>query len=137
MGAVPAMSVGSPEAQQEGVEERRIVRLAGVGEAIRLYEELELALGQIRDADLAQIAAAAREGEQGLEEWASRVEAFKAFKRRFEAGVYPLEVEGPRREAPRLPLSARQGPAVGRGSVPYAWEALAFLIGFMASLLLT
>ena len=135
MGAVPAMSLGSPEAQQEGVERRRIVRLAGVGEALRLYEELELALGRIRDADLAQIAAAAREGEQGLEEWESRVEAFRAFKRRFEAGVYPLE--GPCREAPGLPLSARQGPAVGRGSVPYAWEALAFLIGFMASLLLT
>ena len=135
MGAAPAISLGSPEAQQEGVEKRRTARLAGVGEAVRLYEDLELALGQISDADLAQVAAAAREGEQGLEEWARRVEAFRAFKRRFEAGVYPLE--GPRRVAPLPAPPAKRWPVVERGPVPYAWEALAFLIGFMASLLLT
>lgn len=135
MGAVTAINLRSPETGQQGVESRRSALLGGVGEALRLYRDVERALAQVSDGDLARLAAAARRSEIGLEQWARRVDAFRDFKRRFEMEMH--YVEGGRRPAFQAVRSGWRWPAAGGGSIPFVWETLAFLLGLAASFLVT
>lgn len=99
-----------------------------------MHRDLERALERAPDADLAQIAAAARRGERVLEDWARRVEVFRAFKRRYEAGIHPADrasVAAPElADAPGMSLAEPR-------RVPFLWEIVAFVLGFAISLLLT
>ncbi len=114
--------------------DQRSERLNAIGELVRMHRDLERALRETPDAELARIAAAARHGEQQLEDWARRIEVFRAFKRRYEEGVHPADV----------PLGAAGPPLPGDGAVlaeprrlPFLWELVAFVVGFAISLLLT
>jgi hypothetical protein len=135
MGAEAAIRLGSPPAQEHDPKDGRSTRFSAVAEIVRLYHDVERALVQTRDTELAELAAAAREGEQALEEWARRIEAFRSFKRRFEAGIHPADE--PRRA--RTPLAATPPTAAldAPGPLPFLWEALAFIFGFAVSFLIT
>ena len=135
MGAEAAIRLGAPLAQERNPKDDQSTRLSAVAEAVRLYCDLERALAQTRDTELAELAKAAREGERALEEWARRIEAFRSFKRRFEAGIHPADE--PRRV--RAPLAATQPTAAldAPEPLPFLWEALAFVFGFAVSFLLT
>ena len=133
MGAEAAITLGSPPAQDRDTRTSRSARFSAVGEVVGLYHDLERALAQTRDAELAQLAAAAREGEQALEVWAQRIEAFRSFKRRFEAGIHPADEPGRVRTPPAAAPSALTLDEPRRLS--FVWEALAFVFGFVLSFL--
>jgi hypothetical protein len=133
MGAEPAHNPGSPLAREREGYDRRPTRFSTVGEVVRLYRNLEVALGQAADTELVRLAAQAREGAVALEEWARRVEAFRGFKRRFEAGVDPGAIADRRGRRPAAPVEAAR---YGRSPLRFVWEALAFAVGFVVSILL-
>ena len=101
---------------------------------LRLYEQLTQALGEAADADLERLAATSRAGERALGEWARRLESLRVFKRSFENGTFE-----------RSRLFSKSGPAPRRArwtveepkAIPFMWEAVAFVLGFAVSLLLT
>lgn len=135
MGAEAAIKLGSPPAEEQNPKDARLTRLSAVAEAVRLYHDLERVLAQTGDTELAELAAAGREGERALAEWVRRIEAFRSFKRRFEAGIHPAD-EPQRAGASRAatqPIAALDEP----GPLPFLWEALAFLFGFAVSFLVT
>jgi hypothetical protein len=107
-----------------------------------LLHVLDLALGCTDDAELRRLAADARVGERTLEEWARHVEAFRASKQLFESGILPGP-PGPRRRAldgrPRGAPDALVRARAHGTSAPlrFFWEALAFMVGFVLSLLVT
>jgi hypothetical protein len=132
---------------------RRSQRLQNVGEAIRLYEQLERALGQTVDADLERLASASRAGERAFGSWAQRIEAFRILKRRFEGGSLP---QVPISSAPltngrgwhptklsdlkqlaRIPRLPRMPMVEDPPKVPFMWETVAFALGLIWSLLFT
>jgi len=135
MGAEAAVKPGSPAAQDQDGRASRPARFSAVAEIVGLYHDLERALAQTRNAELAQLVVAAREGERRLEEWAQRIEEFRSFKQRFEAGIHPAdESQGVRvSEAPAEPTETLDKP----GPLPLLWEALAFVFGFIVSFLVT
>ena len=114
----------------------RAVRLRAVGEVLGLYRDLERALRAVSDAELEQLATAARAGERALGRWARSIETFRRFKRRIEAGLPPADET--RRE---VDYGSAIGPWIeeeeNAGPPPYLWEALAFAIGFIVSFLVT
>jgi hypothetical protein len=138
MGGVPAKGSNVPDVRRRALRERRTERLNSIGEAVRLYRDLERALDSAPDAELAQIIAAARQGEQALEQWARQVEAFRGFKQRFEEGIHPAD--RPRRRRSRPTTSAARHyelVLVEPKPVPYLWEAIALVAGFVVALLVT
>src|SRR3954470_24530984 len=135
MGADGARKTGVPHLRAVANRDARRERLSAIGELVRMHQELERALERAPDAELAHIAAAARNGERVLEEWARRIEIFRAFKRRYEAGVHPAD-QPPRAVA--APAAHRAGVVfVEPRRLPYLWELIAFAVGFAVSLLLT
>jgi hypothetical protein len=99
-----------------------------------MYEDLTEALDRTDDAELARLAAGARAGERALADWALRVESFRGFKRQFELDT------SPRAPAPAAGAAARQpSPWIVEepGAPPFFWEALAFIVGFIVSFLIT
>jgi len=135
MGAEAAIKPGAPPAQDQDQQTSRSARFSAVAEIVALYHDLTRALAQTRDGELVHLVAAAREGEQAFEQWARRIEEFRGFKRRFEAGVHPADTPPPARTA----LAAtRPAPAPNdRSPLPLLWEALAFVFGFVMSFLVT
>jgi hypothetical protein len=135
MGAEPATRTWAPPQRgSDTARDTRSARLRSVGEVVRLYEDLERALRQTADADLARLVAASRAGERALGEWARRIEAMRAVKRRVESAAERAAAV-PRAAAPlRAHVSwTLEEPR----AVPFLWEALAFAVGLGVSLLLT
>lgn len=123
----------SPARARENDDRPR--RLDAVGHAVELLHVLELALARIDDEELSRLAGEARRGERALEQWARQVEVFRASKRLFEAGILP----GPARRHLRDELVlARVARSLDPSPpLPFFWEALAFMVGFVLSLLVT
>src|SRR6185295_7006104 len=69
----------------------RAARLRALGDLLGLYRDLERALRAVSDAELEQLATAARAGERALGRWARSIETFRRFKRRVEAGLPPAD----------------------------------------------
>ena len=132
MGA-EARRIGTAHLRAVSTRDRNRERLGAIGDLVRMHRDLERALEQAPDAELARIVAAARQGEQVLEDWARRIEVFRAFKRRYEAGLHPADLAA---------LGAPRAPEPGRGvlaeprRLPFLWEVMAFIIGFAVSYLL-
>lgn len=124
---------GSPPAP-EREDQDRATRLASVGQAVELLSALDRVLGCTDAAELGRLASEAREGGRSLEEWARHVEAFRASKQLFEAGILPDPAARPR--VADEPVRARVASALDRSSpLRFFWEALAFMVGFVLSLL--
>jgi hypothetical protein len=126
-----ADTASKPEALRRGdpeAERLRSARLSAVGELIRLYEHLERALARTGDGEIAELVARSRHGERELATWARKLEELRGVKRRIESEPV-LVVPAP------APEPARMG--VGAAAMPFVWEALAFVIGFAISLVLT
>ena len=135
MGADGARKVGVPHLRAVGNRDARRERLGAIAELVRMHQDLERALERAPDVELARIAAAARDGERVLEDWARSVEVFRAFKRRYEAGVHPAERSA---VAPSGVATERDAPGLAEPRrLPYLWELVAFILGFAVSLLLT
>ena len=125
-----ADTASKPEALRRGdpeAERVRSVRLSAVGELVRLYEHLEQALARTGDGEIAELVARSRHGERELATWARKLEELRGVKRRIEAE--PVLV------APPPPPPVPSG--VGAAAMPFVWEALAFVLGFAISLVLT
>ena len=135
MGADGARKFGVPHLRAVGNRDARRERLSAIGELVRMHQDLERALERAPDAELARIAAAAREGERVLEDWARRVEVFRGFKRRYEAGVHPADHSA--RAAIGIPAERDDLGLAEPRRLPYLWELIAFVVGFAVSLLLT
>ncbi len=143
MGAKAAVAnLGSLPAH-EREDDDRSARLASVAQAIDALHILDCALGCVDDAELGRLASDARAGERAFEEWARQVEAFRASKQLFESGVLP-DLPEPARRIPdevvarRAPVVARRTPVYdGSRTLRFFWEALAFMVGFVLSLLVT
>jgi hypothetical protein len=104
---------------------------------MELLRVLEFALGQTDDAELGRLVSGIREGERAFEEWARQVETFRASKQLFEAGILPDPAGRPRGIPDELVLG-RLGRALDASPpVRFFWEALAFMVGFVLSLLVT
>src|SRR5262245_56005060 len=96
MGTKPAsFPSGSPAEPTQEVEHRS-ESLASVGEAVEVLRTLDLALGRTDDDELGRLASDVREGERALEEWARQIEAFRASKQLFDAGILPDPAGRPR-----------------------------------------
>jgi len=129
-----AKTPGSPP-PQEREDDERSRRLAAVGEVVEVLHVLDLALACTNDDELGRLAAQARESERALETWAREVESFRASKQLFEAGILPDLARSDGRDELVLTRVARaldQSP-----SLRFFWEALAFVVGFVLSLLVT
>jgi hypothetical protein len=126
----------SPPAHEQE-EGDRSTSLADVGWALDVLRVIELALGRTNDDELGRLARDAREGERAFEEWARHVESFRASKQLFEAGILPDPAGRPRGIPDELVL-ARLGRALDASPpLRFVWEALAFMVGFVLSLLVT
>jgi hypothetical protein len=136
MGADGARKIGAAHLRAVSTRDRNRERLGAIGELVRMHRNLERALEQAPDAELAQIAAAARQGERVLEDWARRIEVFRAFKRRYEAGIHPADGTSPR--AAGAPVAGVHGVTLAEPRrLPFLWELVAFVAGFAISMLLT
>ena len=121
-----------PDAREADDRSRR---LASIGDAIEVLHVGDRALACADDAELGRLASQAREGERAFEAWAREVETFRASKQLFEAGMLPDLVEHGDRDELVLTRVAR---ALDRSpSLRFFWEALAFMVGFVLSLLVT
>jgi hypothetical protein len=127
---------GSPPAR-EREDADRSARLASVGQAVELLHVLDLALGSIDDTELGRLASEVREGERALEEWARQVEAFRASKHLFEAGILPDPAGHPRNVPDDVVLARLTRALDAPPPLRFFWEALAFMVGFVLSLLVT
>ena len=111
--------------------------IANVGEALDVLRVLDFALGQTEDAELGQLVRDIREGERAFEDWARQIESFRVSKHLFDAGILPDPAARPRGIPDELVLG-RLGRALDASPpVRYFWEALAFMVGFVLSLLVT
>jgi hypothetical protein len=111
--------------------------MASVGAAVDLLRVLECALDQTPDAELGRLVSEIREGERAFEDWARQVETFRASKQLFEAGILPDPTGRPRGVPDELVLG-RLGRALDASPpIRFFWEALAFMVGFVLSLLVT
>jgi len=132
MGA-EARKIGAAHLRAVSTRDRDRERLSAIGDLVRMHRDLERALERAPDAELARIAAAARQGEQVLEDWARRIEVFRAFKRRYEAGIHPADL-------PALGALRAREPSGGLLAeprrLPFLWETIAFVVGFAVSYLL-
>ncbi len=132
-----AIRPGSPPVRARENDDRR-GRLAAIGCAVELLHALDSALERIDDEELGRLAAEARRGERALDDWARQVEAFRASKQLFAAGILPDPAGRRRRMLEGLVLARiarRSRDASPR--LPFVWEALAFVVGFVLSLLVT
>lgn len=135
MGADTAAISGAPRPEQPGAERSRTTRLAAVGELVRLYEDLERALARTGDGELADLVTASRHGERELGAWARRLEEIRGLKRRFEAAI---AAPHPRSGVPSVVAAPVRGWAAGGPTaMPFVWEAVAFVVGFAISFVLT
>lgn len=97
-----------------------------------MYRQLDRALHQTADADLARMAAAARQGELALGTSARQLEVLEDLRRRFDAAIAPVAVP------PRAVVTAPARCKPQRTQrIPFLWEALAFAVGFAVSFLVT
>jgi hypothetical protein len=136
MGTKPAIQPGSPPAQPQEDDERS-AWLAVVGEAVDVLHVLDLALDQTDDFELGALAVKTREAERALEEFARQIETFRSSKQLFEAGILPDPAGRPRGVPDELML-ARLGRVLDDSKpLRFVWEALAFMVGFVLSLLVT
>ena len=133
MGADGARKFGAAHLRAVSARDRNRERLGAIDELVRMQRELDRALERAPDAELAQIAAAARQGERVLEDWARRVEVFRGFKRRYEAGIHPADNPPPTAAAADVRVGALPEPR----RLPFLWELVAFVVGFAISMLLT
>jgi hypothetical protein len=134
MGAEAAIKPVASPAQDQEPENSRSARFSAISGIIELYHDLTRALAQTRDAELAHLAAASREGKHALDEWARQIEEFRGFKWRVEAGVHPADRPPPARATP---AAAQPAATLDEGGIPpLVLEALAFFIGFVMSLLI-
>jgi len=119
----------------EREEDDRSKRLASISQAVEVLHVLDRALACADDDELGRLVSEARAGERALERWAHEVETFRASKQLFQAGTVPDLVE--RRHGVRDELVlTRVGRALDRSpSLRFFWEALAFVVGFVLSLL--
>jgi hypothetical protein len=113
------------------------MRLASVGQAVELLHVLDLALGSTDDAELGRLASEAREGERALEEWARQVETFRASKQLFAAGILPDPTGQPRDVPDESAGAPRARTFDSSPPLRFFWEVLAFMVGFVLSLLVT
>jgi hypothetical protein len=104
---------------------------------MEILHVLDLALGSTNDAELGRLASEVREGERALEEWARHVEAFRASKQLFEAGILPDPAGRPRGIPDELVLARLARALDASAPLRFFWEALAFMVGFVLSLLVT
>ena len=119
-----------PVARQGGSDETRTARLHAVTEVLRLFQDLERALDVTADGELARLITASRAGERALGRWAVRLDALRSMKRRVESGIIePLGWTGTQAGPPRSGWTLR-----APTTLPFAWEAAAFLVGFVVSL---
>lgn len=137
MGTNPAVTPsGSPPVRARENDDRS-GRLATVGRAVELLHALESALELIDDEELGRLASDARRGERALERWARQVEIFRASKQLFEAGILPDPVGRRRRVRDELVLARVARSLDASPPLRFFWEALAFMVGFVLSLLVT
>jgi len=126
----------SPPANEREDDDRNTT-LAAVGDAVDVLHVLEDALGRASDDDLGRLASDVREVERSLEEWARQLEAFRASKQLFESGILP-DPAGRPRGIPNELVLAKLGRALDASPrLRFVWEALAFAVGFVLSLLVT
>jgi len=136
MGTKAATHPGSPPALEQEDGERS-TSMASVGEALDVLRVLDLVLGCTDDDELGRLASEAREGERAFEAWARQVEILRASKQLFEAGILP-DPAGRARDIPDELVLARLGRALDASKpLRFVWEALAFMVGFVLSLLVT
>jgi hypothetical protein len=121
----------------EREDDDRSKRLASISQAVEVLHVLDRALACADDAELGRLASQAREGERALETWAREVETFRASKQLFEAGIVPDLVERPRGARDELVLTRVARALDQSPSLRFFWEALAFMVGFVLSLLVT
>jgi hypothetical protein len=137
MGTKAAVTHPRSPPAQEREDDDRSAWLASVGEAVDVLRVLELALARADDAELGRLTSQVRETERVLEEWARQLETFRASKQLFEAGILPAPAGRPRGIPEELVL-ARLGRALDASRpLRFFWEALAFMVGFVLSLLVT
>ena len=136
MGTKPATEPGSPPAQPQE-EDDRSAWLAVVGEAVEVLHVLDLALSRTDDDELGALAVETREAERALEGWARQIETFRASKQLFEAGILPDPVGRPRGIPDELMLARLSRALDASKPLRFMWEALAFMVGFVLSLLVT
>ena len=136
MGTKPAMQPGSPPAQPQE-EDDHSAWLAVVGEAVDVLHVLDLALSRTDDYELGALAVEAREAERALEAWARQIETFRASKQLFEAGILPAPAGRPRGIPDELMLARLNRALDDSKPLRFFWEALAFMVGFVLSLLVT
>lgn len=136
MGTIPATEPGSPPAQPQE-EDDRSARLAVVGEAVEVLHVLDLALSRTDDDELGALAVETREAERALEAWARQIETYRASKQLFEAGILPDPGGRPRGIPDELMLARLSRALDDSKPLRFLWEALAFMVGFVLSLLVT
>ncbi len=136
MGTKTASNLRSPP-PQEREDDDRSRRLASISQAVEVLHVLDRALASADDAQLGLLVSRVRAAERQLEAWAREVEAFRASKQLFEAGIVPDLVDPSRATRDELVLT-RLARALDRSpSLRFFWEALAFIVGFVLSLLVT
>ncbi len=130
MGVEAAIRLGTPRPDKRGDANDRSTRLAAVSAILRMQRDLQRALDQTTDADLARMVVAARQGELAMGAWAAQLAAYRDIKRRFDAAgaavVWRRQTVVTRRA---------QGLVANARGIPFLWEALAFALGCMTSFL--
>jgi hypothetical protein len=104
---------------------------------VEVLHVLDQALACATDEELGRLASQAREGERALEEWARQLETFRASKQLFAAGIVPDLGERPHGARDELVLTRVARALDQSPSLRFFWEALAFMVGFVLSLLVT
>jgi hypothetical protein len=137
MGTKAAVTHPRSPPANEREDDDRLRKLAGVGDAVDILRVLDAALERADDGELGRLAADVREAERIFEEWARQVEAFRASKQLFDSGILP-DPGGRPRGIPEELVLARLGRALDASPrLRFVWEALAFMVGFVLSLLVT
>jgi hypothetical protein len=95
-----------------------------------MQRDLQRALDQTPDADLARMVAAARQGELAMGAWATQLAAYRDVKRRFDAAGATVVWQ-----PPTTVTRGAEGLVASLRGIPFLWEALAFALGCMTSFL--
>lgn len=115
----------------------RPITLASVGAAADVLRLLEFALAQTDDAELERLVGTVREGERAMEDWARQIETFRISKQLFADDILPDPAGRPRGVPDELVLGRLGRSLDAKPPVRFFWEALAFGVGFVLSLLVT
>ena len=137
MGTKAAVTHPRSPPANEREDDDRLNTLAVVGDAVDVLRVLEDALGCASDDDLGRLTSDVREVERTLEDWARQLETFRASRQLFESGILP-DPAGRPRGIPNELVLAKLGRALDASPrLRFVWEALAFMVGFVLSLLVT